>query len=116
MLCSEEITWSAAFAAAPYLAEVARRAQPAARVQYVCFLGAVVLYRVLPDEEESIAQCPPDLEEEFREAVAAALGMAVTLLPTAAGEEVSGQPIRTAILCIGFLASTSSSAALPPSE
>src|SRR5262249_62087339 len=65
MLCSDEITWSAAFAAAPYLLEAARRANPTARVQYVCFLGSVAMYRVAPGESEPWGECPADLEAEF---------------------------------------------------
>src|SRR4051794_22518020 len=47
MLCSDEVTWSASFAAAPYLVECAQRAELAARVEYVCFLGSLAMYQSL---------------------------------------------------------------------
>ena len=86
MLCSDEITWSAGFAAAPVLVEAARRAQPANRAQYVCFLGSLVMYRVSHEEVGAPGECPPDLEAEFQEAVAAASEMAIALLPLANSE------------------------------
>ena len=85
-LCSDEITWAPAFAAAPYLVEVVRRAGPPARLHYVCFLGAVAMYRVPPSESEPCSACPPELEAEFHSAVAAASEMATALLPQATEE------------------------------
>ena len=85
-LCSEEETWAPAFAAAPYLVEVARRAAQPARLHYVCFLGAVATYRAPPDESEPCSTCPPELEAEFHGAIAAASEMAIGLLAHATDE------------------------------
>jgi hypothetical protein len=85
-LCSEEVTWAPAFAAAPYLVEISRRAGPPARLHYVCFLGAVAMYRLPPGESLPCSACPPELEAEFRDAIAAASEMATALVPFATKE------------------------------
>jgi hypothetical protein len=85
-LCSDEVTWSVAFAAAPYLVELARRAEPAARIQYIRFLGSIVMYRVPAGDVEPQSDCPPDLEAEFQTSVASALEMATALLLAAEAE------------------------------
>ncbi len=85
-LCSQEVTWAPAFAAAPYLVEIARRAGPTARLHHICFLGAVVMYRVPPGEAEPCSACPPELEAEFRGAIAEAAEMATELMPHATEE------------------------------
>jgi hypothetical protein len=69
LLCSEDITWSLAFAAAPHLVEFARRSQPAVRLQYVCFLGQLAMYRVSHEEVEPNTRCPSDLEADFNGAI-----------------------------------------------
>jgi hypothetical protein len=77
---AEENTYSAAFAVAPYLIAAAQGVQPEVQFWYIRFLAMVVMYRS-PAGEEPMGDCPPDLEDEFRGAVAAALGMAAGLLP-----------------------------------
>jgi hypothetical protein len=74
----EEITYSAAFAAAPYLMEVARRAGSKARLEYVSFLGMIAQYRLPPGEP--LGECPPDLEPPYQQAVTDALDMALAML------------------------------------
>ncbi|MEZ6139601.1 MAG: hypothetical protein R3B84_03430 [Zavarzinella sp.] len=85
-LCSEEVTWAPAFAAAPYLVEIARRAAPPARLYQVCFLGEVAMYRVPPGESEQCSACPTTLEADFRGAIASASEMAIALLAHATEE------------------------------
>jgi hypothetical protein len=83
---AEENTYSAAFAATPYLVEVARSAQPAERLHYVFFVAMVTMYRIPPGGSDPYMECPPDLEEGFQEAIASALEMAVALLPVTTRE------------------------------
>ena len=42
-LCSEGTTWDAAFAAIPYLVELAKRLSPKERLDYLIFLGFMVI-------------------------------------------------------------------------
>ena len=86
MLCSDEVTWSASYAAAPFLLEAARRAQPVARFEYICFLGSVAMYRVPHDEADQCTACPRDLEPAFLEALAGAEEIAIAMLPEAKSE------------------------------
>jgi hypothetical protein len=85
-LCSDEVTWSAAFAAAPHLVAAVRAAGPAARLEYLCFLGMLVMYQVPAGDADQYTACPPDLEPAFREAVAAAEGFAAGALGAARRE------------------------------
>ena len=66
-LCSEGTAWSAAFAAAPYVLEFARRTTGQDRVECLLFLGLV---RISEVENEHAFACPPDLWESYRTAVA----------------------------------------------
>ncbi len=87
LLCSEEITWSPAFATAPHLIKIAQRSQTRARIHYVSFLGNLAIYRVPDEHVEASTRCPPDLEKDFAESMTAARDIAIALLPSAAEEE-----------------------------
>src|SRR6187551_2571495 len=50
-LCSEGSTYPAAYAAVPYLIEIARRLPPAERTEYVVVIGLIVMFSG-PDEVE----------------------------------------------------------------
>jgi hypothetical protein len=102
MLCSEEVTWSAAFPAAPYFIEAARRAQRAARTEYVCFLGSIVMYRVSREEADQFTKCPLDLEPAFQGAVIAAEEMATSVLPGAKSEEAVRRLLAAVAAFKGF--------------
>src|SRR5258706_409091 len=80
-LWSDENTWSASFAAAPYLVEAATRANPAAQFEYVTLVGLIAAYRTKPGTGDANDACPPDLEDGFRKATEDALSLAVGLMP-----------------------------------
>jgi hypothetical protein len=85
-LWSDENTWSAAFAAAPHLAAIARSACEPMRLEYVAALGLFAAYRDPPGTGDEYGSCPPDLEAGFREALQAGLVLASELLPLDWGE------------------------------
>jgi hypothetical protein len=66
-LCSEGTAWSAAFAAAPYVLELARRTTGQDRVECLLFLGLV---RISEVEDQPAFACPSDLRASYRKSVA----------------------------------------------
>lgn len=70
-LCSEGTTYNAAFAAAPYLVELARRVVPQDAVEYLVVLGPVETYA---------GTVPHTLEPAYREALRDAQALAFELL------------------------------------
>jgi hypothetical protein len=80
-LCSEGTAWSAAYAAVPYVVELAKRLPPEQRFEHLCFLGLVVMCSC-PERGESFA-IKPYLTESYRRALAHALPL---LLETLAGQ------------------------------
>ncbi|HEX8200059.1 MAG TPA: hypothetical protein VF590_06200 [Isosphaeraceae bacterium] len=70
-LCSEGTTWAAAYAAVPYIVELARRLTPEKRFDYLCFVGLTVICSC-PGQGESF-EIKPFLEEGYRRAIADAL-------------------------------------------
>jgi hypothetical protein len=80
-LWSDENTWSASFAAAPYLAWIAARARPEIRIEYVKLLGLMAMYRTRPGWQGEYTACPPDLEKGFDQALGDAAILAAGLLP-----------------------------------
>lgn len=95
-LCSQEITWAAAFAAAPHLLAAARAAQPEAQWTYLCFLGMIAMYRVPADEADEFTTCPPDLEPAFQETLTASARLAAGAL-TAAVQEPDVRQLLAAV-------------------
>jgi hypothetical protein len=85
-LCSNEVTWSAAFAAAPHLIAAAKAARPESRLEYLCFLGMIAMYRVPDNEADQVTACPPDLKPQFQEALCAGESMAAEALAAAEKE------------------------------
>src|SRR4051794_41005731 len=85
-LWSDENTWSAAFATAPHLIEIASRAGEQARLEYIVALGTIAAYRDPPGTGSPYGACPPDLEAPFSEALRAGLAIAGELLTREWGE------------------------------
>jgi hypothetical protein len=80
-LWSDENTWSASFAAAPYLVRIAAQARPEVRIEYVKLLGLMAMYRTRPGGQSEHLACPPDLERSFGQALGEAAILAAGLLP-----------------------------------
>jgi len=80
-LCSEDTPWPAAYAAAPYLVELARRLPPAERGDYLYVVGFVAMC------SGSFGRTPPGLPEDiaaaYRQALAEALPLLTEQLATA---------------------------------
>jgi hypothetical protein len=73
-LCSEGTAWSAAYAAVPYVAELAKRLAPEQRMEHIYFVGLVVMCSA-PDslalaKEASPITLQPYLVEGYRHALA----------------------------------------------
>jgi hypothetical protein len=70
-LCSEGTAWAAAYAAVPYIVELAKRLPHQRRFEHLYFLGSVVMSSC-PERGESFA-IKPYLAESYRRALAEAL-------------------------------------------
>jgi hypothetical protein len=70
-LCSEGTTWAAAYAAVPYIVELARRLQPKDRADYLIFVGFVEAYSC-PDSGDAF-QIKPYLVASYQQALTEAL-------------------------------------------
>jgi hypothetical protein len=70
-LCSEGTAWAAAYAAVPYVVEVASRLPPDRRFEHLYFVGLVVIYSY-PEDGESFA-IKPYLVDSYRAALERAL-------------------------------------------
>ena len=80
-LCSEDTAWPAAYAALPYVLEIARALRPVERVEHLYFIGYVGMC------EES-GEVPDYLADAYRETLHGALPLlAETLTSAALGEE-----------------------------
>lgn len=73
-LCSEGTAWPAAFAAVPYLIEIAHQLPPADRFEYVFVVGLVVMY------SGAYGHTPDGLPADITVAYQGALPQALTLL------------------------------------
>jgi len=67
-LSSAGVTWSAGFAAAPYIVEMARRLSPARRLIQLQTVGYIVVYACL-DSKDDCYMLQPYLAESYRQAV-----------------------------------------------
>jgi hypothetical protein len=72
-LCSEGTTWPAAYAAAPYLVEIAARLSPPERYEYVVVVGLIATYAA----PEAIA---PYLIDSYRNALTKALALLADMI------------------------------------
>jgi len=72
-LCSEGTTWDAAFAAAPYIVEVAAQLEPSERFEHLYVIGLMVMCMPTWDLSRWEGHIPDELKEPFRAAVAKAL-------------------------------------------
>ncbi len=68
-LCSEGTTWAAAYAAIPYIVEIAKRLSPEERFEHVYFVGLAVMCSC-PDAGESFA-IKPYLAESYERSLVA---------------------------------------------
>jgi hypothetical protein len=66
-LCSEGTAWSAAYAAAPYIIEIAQKLSPAQRFEHVFFVGCIARCEC-PDSGESF-RLQPYLAESYHHAL-----------------------------------------------
>jgi len=73
-LCSEDTAWPAAYAAVPYLVELARRLRPARRGDYLYVVGYIVIC------SGPYGQTPPGLPEDIASAYRQALPEALSLI------------------------------------
>jgi hypothetical protein len=80
-LCSEDRTYDAAYAAAPYLVEMAARLPLVERTEHLIVLGLIATYA---------GDLPPDLQPAYRQAIDAAL----TLTLQALADCPSGHELR----------------------
>lgn len=78
-LSSEGTTWSAAYAAMPYLVQAASRVQPAFRFEYIVALGFIVRDQVSGDPAGPMG-LRPYLAVGFRTAIQSALPLATEIL------------------------------------
>ena len=80
-LCSEDTAWPAAYAAVPYLVELARRLAPEQRGDYLYVVGFIVIcsgrYGHTP------AGLPDDVADAYRQALPDALSLITEQLATA---------------------------------
>jgi hypothetical protein len=67
-MCSEGTAWSSAFAAAPYVVEIAASLPPQQRLDHLYFLGLV---EMCGGREE----CPPHLKQSYTKSVSDALAL-----------------------------------------
>src|SRR5262249_40744604 len=70
-LCSEGTTWAAAYAAVPYVVEIAKRLSPAQRWEHLYVVGLIVICSC-PDCGESFT-IKPYLAKSYRQALTEAL-------------------------------------------
>ncbi len=77
-LCSEGTAWSAAYAAAPYVVEVARKLSPAQRFEHAYFIGYVAQCEC-PAEGKS-SGLEPYLAESYRQALSDCLALLAATL------------------------------------
>lgn len=73
-LCSENTTWPSAYAAAPYLVDVAAAGPARCRGNRVAVLGLIALYG-------DPGECPAPVRAAYEGALARALALAVAALP-----------------------------------
>lgn len=73
-LCSEETAWAASYAVVPYAVDLARRVKPADRMEYLFFVGLVVIYSC-PDSGEAF-EIPSFVQADYQAALKLALPLA----------------------------------------
>jgi hypothetical protein len=100
-LCSEDTAWPAAYAAVPYLVELARRLRPAERGDYLYVVGYIAICsgpygETSPGLDEDIAnayrQALPDALSLITEQLATAQGLMDTRYYLAATAALKGFP------------------------
>jgi hypothetical protein len=79
-LCSEGTTWDAAYAATPYLVDIAGRVEPGVAAHYLTVVGLVVACG-------SPSDVPDDLRADYDRALAAALPLATARLADCPDDE-----------------------------
>jgi hypothetical protein len=98
-LCSEETTWSAAYAAMPYLVEAAARVPPGSRFDYALVLGFI-----LRDQVECDPASPLGLRPYLAPAFQASLGPALRLASEVLSVPQSGErELRYALMAVAAL-------------
>ena len=80
-LCSEDTAWPAAYAAVPYLVELARRLRPAERGDYLYVVGFIVICS--GGYGETSSGLPEDIAAAYRLALPEALSLITEQLATA---------------------------------
>ena len=80
-LCSENTTWPSAYAAAPYLVDLAAAGPVEWRANRVTVVGLIALYG-------DPAECPAELLGAYEGALARALDLAATALPRVTGGDL----------------------------
>ena len=83
-LCSEGTAWAAAYAAVPYVVEVASRLPPDRRFEHLDFVGLVVIHS-RPEDGESVA-VKPYLVDSYRTALQKALPLLTETLACRHGD------------------------------
>ncbi len=89
-LCSEDTAWPAAFAAVPYVVQIAERLPPAERVEHLFFVGYV-------------AMCAEDIPTDLTDAYQAALVEALPLLLDTLRCDLSASDTRYAVAALSAL-------------
>jgi hypothetical protein len=79
-LCSEGSTYPSAYAAVPYLVEIARRLSPAERTEYVVVIGLIVMYSGPEAVEDD--DLLDGIANPYREALPQALALLTETLST----------------------------------
>lgn len=92
-LCSEGTTWPAAYAATPYIVELASRVSPPERANYLIWVGLIVIDSI-PAES---------VDELLRDDYVKALKSALPLLLETFMEELRGYEIRYLLAALAAL-------------
>ena len=92
-LCSEGTTWPAAFAAAPYLVDIAERMSPADRWDYVMAVGFFAMYE---------GTCPPGIRDAYDDALRRALPLLLESLAVRHDEHETRYQLASAAALLGY--------------
>ena len=92
-LCSEGTTWPAAFAAAPYLVDIAERLSPADRWDYVMVVGFFAMNE---------GSCPAGMRDAYDDALRRALPLLLESLSVRKDEQETVHQLASAAALLGY--------------
>jgi len=77
-LCSEGTAWPAAYAAVPYIVEIAQKLQPAERFEYLYVIGLIRMSEAVESGDSALRT---SVAASYREALPRALALVAELVP-----------------------------------